>query len=73
IRGMGKKVILISNTVYELTNPPDISTVVVVGTPAGRENLKAAAGLLYGKISASARTPLKREELWGARDGEWVF
>ena len=59
IRGMGKKVILISNTVYELTNPQDISTVVVVGTPAGRENLKAAAELLYGKISATARTPLK--------------
>jgi len=47
---MGKKIILISNTVYELTNPPGLPTVIVVGTPAGRENLKAAAGLLYGKI-----------------------
>ncbi|MCL2759248.1 MAG: hypothetical protein FWD22_03465 [Treponema sp.] len=47
----GKKVILVSNTVYELTNPPGLSTVVVVGTPSGRENLKAAAELLYGKIT----------------------
>jgi len=46
---MGKKIILISNTVYELTNPPELPTVIVVGTPAGRENLKAAAELLYGK------------------------
>jgi beta-N-acetylhexosaminidase len=56
---MGKKVILISNTVYELTNPPEISTVIVVGTPAGCENLKTAAELLYGKINASAKLPLK--------------
>jgi len=44
-----KKIILVSNTIYELTNPPEISTVIVVGTPAGRENLKAAAELLFGK------------------------
>jgi len=55
----GKKIILISNTVYELTNPPEISTVIVVGTPAGRENLKAAAELLYGKIKATGKLPVK--------------
>jgi hypothetical protein len=59
ISGMGKKVILVSNTVYELTNPPDIPSVIVVGTPAGRENLKAAAELLYGKISATGKLPVK--------------
>ncbi|MCL2801119.1 MAG: hypothetical protein FWD28_05110 [Treponema sp.] len=47
---MGKKIILISNTVYELTNPPELPTVIVVGTAAGQENLKAAAELLYGKV-----------------------
>ena len=56
---MGKKVILLSNTVYELTNPQEIPAVVVIGTPAGRENLQAVAELLYGKITASARFPLK--------------
>ena len=59
IHRMGKKVILVSNTVYELTNPQEIPAVIVVGTPAGRENLKAAAELLYGKISADAKNPLK--------------
>jgi beta-N-acetylhexosaminidase len=56
---MGKKVVLVSNTVYELTNPPCIPTVIVVGTPAGRENLKAVAELLYGKFEATAKSPLK--------------
>ena len=59
IHNAGKKVILVSNTVYELTNPPDISAVIVTGTPAGRENLKATAELLYGKIAAVGKSPIK--------------
>lgn len=62
ISNMGKKVILVSNTVYELTNPPGISAVVVAGTPAGRENLKAVARLLYGKMKAGARSPIRQSE-----------
>jgi beta-N-acetylhexosaminidase len=60
LSSMGKKIILVSNTVYELTNPPDIPCIIVIGTPAGRENLKAAAELLYGKINASGKLPLKK-------------
>ena len=59
LQGLGKKIILLSNTIYELTNPPGIPAVVVLGTPAGKENLNAAAKLLYGKISATAKMPLK--------------
>ncbi|MCL2440543.1 MAG: hypothetical protein FWD14_02260 [Treponema sp.] len=50
----GKKIILVSNTVYELTNPPELPAVIVVGTAAGQENLKAAAELLYTPLAVNA-------------------
>ncbi|MCL2043158.1 MAG: hypothetical protein FWG89_03365 [Treponema sp.] len=59
IHRSGKKLILVSNTVYELTNPPGVPTVIVAGTPAGRENLNVIAQILYGNINATAQSPLK--------------
>ena len=55
----GKKVIVVTNTPYEFGAPRDLPTVIVVFHPGAREHLRAAAQVLYGKLTPAARPPVR--------------
>ncbi|MFB0515037.1 MAG: glycoside hydrolase family 3 N-terminal domain-containing protein [Candidatus Neomarinimicrobiota bacterium] len=50
----GKPVIVISNNPFQMAAPPDFPTVITVFTAGGREHLRAAVQVLYGKLKPSA-------------------
>jgi len=54
----GKSVAVITNTPYEFGAPRDFPTVIAVFNPGGRENLRAAAEVLYGELSPTASLPV---------------
>jgi beta-N-acetylhexosaminidase len=59
IQKTGKPVIVISNNPYEFATPRDLPTVITVFTAGGRENLRAAVKVLYGKLKPNAKIPVK--------------
>lgn len=59
IQKSGKPVIVITNNPYERAAPVDFPTVVTIFTAGGRENLRAAVHVLYGKLAATAQIPVK--------------
>jgi beta-N-acetylhexosaminidase len=58
LHGFCKPVIVITNTPYDRAAPKDFPTVVTVFT-AGRENLRAAVEVIYGKLKPTAKMPVK--------------
>lgn len=59
IHQAGKCVIVISNTPYEFGAPADLPTVIAVFNPGSREHLRAAAETIYGKLTPTARLPVR--------------
>ena len=59
IHQSGKPVIVVSNNPFERAAPADFPTVLVVFTAGGRENLRAAVQVLYGKLKPTAKVPAR--------------
>lgn len=55
----GKPVVVISNTPYEFGIRKDYPTALVCFNPGGRENIQAIADILFGKLKATAKLPVK--------------
>lgn len=60
LQGLGKPLIVVSNTPYEAFGVPnEISTAVISFCQSGRENVKAVAETLFGKLEPSAKIDSK--------------
>lgn len=59
ILAAGKELVIVSNTPYELGAPADLPAAIAVFNPGGREHCRAAAELIYGKLTPSASLPVK--------------
>jgi beta-N-acetylhexosaminidase len=59
-RKTGKPVIVVSNTPYEFGADTDYPTVLACFQPGGRENLRAVAQIVFGKLKATGKLPVKR-------------
>lgn len=55
----GKPVIVVSNNPYGFASPKDFPTVINLFAPAGKENQNVVAKLIFGKIEATAKVPVK--------------
>lgn len=55
----GKPVVVVTNTPYELGADKSYPTVLTCFQPGGRENLRAVAQIIYGKLEARAKLPVK--------------
>ena len=55
----GKPVIVVTNTPYEFGVDPKYSTVLTCFQPGGRENMRAVAKIIYGKMKPLAKLPVK--------------
>lgn len=61
LRATGKPLIVLSNTPYEAFGVPAwVDTALVSFCPSGRENLRVASEILFGKRSATARLEIDR-------------
>lgn len=54
VKKCGKPVIVITNNPFEFGAPPDFETVLVSFCPGGKENMRALAEILYGKLRPTA-------------------
>jgi beta-N-acetylhexosaminidase len=59
IQKTGKPVVVISNSPYEKAAPDDLPTIITIFTAGGRENLRAAVRVLYGKHKSTAKIPVQ--------------
>jgi len=57
IQKCGKPLIVVTNTPYPVAADSDFPTVIVSFNPGGRENMKAIAEILYGKLKPTAKLP----------------
>jgi beta-N-acetylhexosaminidase len=58
-RKTGKPVIVVTNTPYEFGADPSYPTVLTCFQPGGRENLRAVARIIFGKMKPKAKLPVK--------------
>ena len=59
VRAAGKQLVIFSNTPYKKFGVPDwVDTALVSFCPSGRENIRAAADILFGKQTAEAQLPV---------------
>jgi beta-N-acetylhexosaminidase len=59
IHKCGKPVVVIANSPYESAAPADFPIVVSIFTAGGRENLRAAVQVMYGKLIPTATLPVR--------------
>jgi beta-N-acetylhexosaminidase len=59
IHQKGKPVVVLTNIPFERAAPKDFPTVLTVFTAGGKENLKAAVDVIYGKLKPTAKVPVK--------------
>jgi beta-N-acetylhexosaminidase len=55
---LGKPVVAVTNTPYDFAAPGDLPTVLTVFNPGGREHLRAAAQVIFGKLVPTAEMPV---------------
>ena len=52
-------VIIVTNTPYEFGAPADFQTVIACFNPGAKEHLQAVADVIFGKLIATAKMPIK--------------
>ncbi len=58
-----KPVIVITNNPFELAAPPDFPTVITIFSAGGRENLRAAAKVIFGLLEPTAKIPVRLKKV----------
>ncbi|MFC1481389.1 glycoside hydrolase family 3 N-terminal domain-containing protein [Candidatus Neomarinimicrobiota bacterium] len=56
---LGKPVVVVTNNPFERAAPREFPTVVTIFTAGGREHLKAAVQILYGKLNPTAHLSVR--------------